>query len=440
MSNKQFTVAIIGGGIGGLSLAAGLLRRNVPVTIYEAAAEFKEIGLGLTIGPAAHRAMPLLDPVIRSIYDELITTHADSPGYEAFKQTWFEVVWATGEKTGDLLMDLKARPSGQTTVRRADFLDALVRLIPEGVARFGKRLVELRERSESESEDGDDDHRMSMTFEDGTTAQASVVIGCDGIHSRVKQFTLPEAEYTQKQPRYSGMYGYRAVLDMETMVEAVGERRARVATMYIGDGAYGITYPIQRAKKANVGIFPLHPEWDCESWVRPASREDMRRDLRHMGPLVNRLIERMPDPSQWAIFEHPHISTYTRERAVILGDAAHASTPHQGAGAGQAIEDALVLAELLGDEGVITSDHVVAAFQAYDAVRRPRSQRAVTSSAENGYLLCLRLPGVMDDEERIKQAMQERLHWLWDLDVEAHVAEARKVMLEKIEVQQGTST
>ncbi|KAL2856768.1 hypothetical protein BJX68DRAFT_279190 [Aspergillus pseudodeflectus] len=434
--SKQFTVAIIGGGIGGLSLAAALLRRRVPVTIYEAAASFKEIGLGLTIGPAAHRAMPLLDPAIRNIYDELITTHADSPGFEAFRQTWFEVVWATGDddpRNGDVLFDLKALPSGQTTVRRADFLDALVRLIPEGVARFGMRLAHL-----TETEPGNGNSGMTMTFENGTTETADIVIGCDGIHSRVKQFILTEPEYAEKQPRYSGMYGYRAVLDMETMVEAVGEHRARVATMYIGHGAYGITYPIMRAKKANVGIFPLKEggEWTGEGWVRAARREDMKRDLGGMGAQIQRLVEHMPDPSQWAIFEHPHISTYTRSHVAILGDAAHASTPHQGAGAGQAIEDALVLAELLGDPHVITAGHVVAAFEAYDAVRRPRSQRAVTSSAENGHLLCLRLDGVGDDGEKIKAAMQERLHWLWDLDVEGHVEDARGIMLEKIRNQE----
>jgi salicylate hydroxylase len=289
--SKQFTVAIIGGGIGGLSLAAALLRRCVPVTIYEAAASFKEIGLGLTIGPAAHRAMPLLDPAIRNIYDELITTHADSPGFERFKQTWFEVVWATGDddpRSGEVLFDLKALPSGQTTVRRADFLDALVRLIPEGVARFGMRLADL-----TETNSGNENGGMTMTFENGTVETADIVIGCDGIHSRVKQYILPEPEYAEKQPRYSGMYGYRAVLDMETMVEAVGEHRARVATMYIGHGAYGITYPIMRARKANVGIFPLKEggKWTGEGWVRAARREDMKRDLGGMGPQIQKLVE-----------------------------------------------------------------------------------------------------------------------------------------------------
>ncbi|KAL4805182.1 hypothetical protein BDV18DRAFT_25657 [Aspergillus unguis] len=419
---KEFTVAIIGGGMGGLSLAIGLLRRNVPVQIYEAAAEFREVGLGLSIGPAAHRAMPLIDPKIQQIYDALITTHADSPGYERFKQTWFEVVWAGGEKSDEVLLDLKALPSGQTTVRRADFLDALVKLVPEGVAHFGKRVERVLE-----CEDG-----MEMRFEDGSVASASVVVGCDGIHSKVKQFVVPEEEYKKTQAQYSGMYGYRAVFDMETMVQAVGDHRARVSSMYIGDGAYGISYPIARAKKVNVGIYPLHSEWDHDGWVRPASKEQMRKEFAHMGKYVNSLVEHMPDPTQWAILEHPHISTYARGRVAILGDAAHASTPHQGAGAGQAIEDAHVLAELLGDPRVQTGEDVAAAFEAYDKVRRPRSQRVVTTSKENAYLLCQRLEGVGNDEEKLKKTLRERLRWLWDCDVQEQAERARALMLDRI--------
>jgi salicylate hydroxylase len=288
-----FTITIIGGGIGGLVLAAGLLRRSIPVLIYEAASSFSEIGLGLSIGPAAHRCMPLIVPAIREIYDSLITTHADSPGYEAFRETWFEIVWA-GESfesgggngngrrrgsDGELLIDLKASPSGQTTVRRADFLEALVRLIPEDCVRFGRRLERLEE-----TPDG-----VKLGFEDGSEAMADIVIGCDGIRSVVKQFMLPE-EFDSCKPMYSGMYGYRAVLDMETMVEAVGERRARVSTMYVGTGAYGISYPIMRAKKVNVGLYVLSEKWEGETWVRPATKEEMLKDLGHMGKGVNSLM------------------------------------------------------------------------------------------------------------------------------------------------------
>ncbi|PYI09743.1 salicylate hydroxylase [Aspergillus sclerotiicarbonarius CBS 121057] len=415
---RPFTVTIVGGGIGGLVLAVGLLRRQVPVQIFEAASAFTEIGLGLSIGPAAHRAMPLIDPQIPDIYDSLVTTHADSPGYEHYKQTWFEVVWAGGEHEGQTLMNLKALPSGQTTLRRADFLAALVALVPPHIVHFGKRLTQLTETSDG----------VGLQFADGTTAMADVVVGCDGIKSKVKESMLPD-ESRLKPPRYSGMYGYRAVFEMEDMVEAVGDHRARVSTMYIGKGAYAISYPIMRAKKVNFGLYILSETWEGDTWVRPASREDMRRDARGMGRYVNSLVERMPDPSQWAIFEHPHLSTYCQSRVAILGDAAHASTPHQGAGAGQAIEDAHVLAELLSDPRVTRVDDVVGALQAYDSVRRPRSQHVVTTSRENAYLLCLCLEGVWDNEQKLRETFQKRLRWLWDLDVPKQAEQARRKMM-----------
>ncbi|KAJ5115235.1 FAD/NAD(P)-binding domain-containing protein [Penicillium alfredii] len=419
---KNFTVTIIGGGIGGLALAVGLLRRNICVQIYEAAPAFKEVGLGLSIGPAAHRAMPLLDPHIRDIYDALITTHADSPGYESFRQTWFEIVWATGAQEGELLLNLKALPSGQTTLRRASFLEALVSLVPSEIVHFGKRLESLIE------DDGNDGNGgILLRFDDGSSARADMVIGCDGIKSRVKEAMLPvESQLTQ--PRYSGMYCYRAVLDMDEMVEAVGDQRARVSTLYVGRGAYAISYPIMRAEKVNTGLYILRDEWDYEDWIRPATKEDLRRDASGMGRYAKALAERMPDPSQWALFEHPHISTYCRGRVTILGDAAHASTPHQGAGAGQAIEDAHVLAELLSDSRVTSIPDAVAAFKAYDQVRRPRSQRVVTSSKEGARLLCLCLDGVGDDEDKLRKTFQERLRWLWDLDVQGQAEQAREKM------------
>ncbi|CAI7620736.1 unnamed protein product [Penicillium discolor] len=423
MSPKP-TITIIGGGIGGLTLAAGLHLRKIPVQIYEAAPTFKEIGLGISLGPAAYRAMPLIHPSLQKIYNSLITTHADSPGYEEYLQTWFELVWATGAQEGDVLMDLKALPSGQTALRRADFLNALVELVPADIVHFGKRLSTL-----VENENG-----VVLGFEDGEVVNADVVVGCDGIRSRVKECMIP-IESLRTKPVYSGMYGYRAVLEMGDMIQAVGEKRARVATIYVGRGAYAISYPIMQARLVNVGVYVLSDEgWDYDSWVRPARKEDIEWDTRDMGRYVKALVERMSDPSQWAIFEHPHISTYTRSKVAILGDAAHASTPHQGAGAGQAIEDAHVLAELLSDSRVSSVDDVVAAFKAYDDIRRPRSQRVVTSSKENADIFCLCFDGVRDDPVKLKETLDRRLKWLWDLDVQDQVDRARDKMVEYLDI------
>ena len=126
------------------------------------------------------------------------------------------------------------------------------------------------------------------------------------------------------------------------------------------------------------------------------------------------------------------MSTFTKSRVAIIGDAAHASTPHQGAGAGQAIEDAHVLAELLGDPQVTEPMHFMAALQAYDIVRRPRSQQVVASSKENGNIMCLSLEGTMDDEDKLKNTFSNRFRWLWDIDIEGQAESARGVMRELI--------
>ncbi|KAM4056108.1 FAD binding domain-containing protein [Hirsutella rhossiliensis] len=419
---KQFKVAIVGGGIGGLTLAVGLLRRGVQVQVYEAAAALGETGLGLSIGPAAQRILPLIDARIREAFDSLVTTHADSPGFERFRQTWFEFVWASGTRAGEVLLDLESPPTGQTTLRRTDLLDALISLLPPESVRLGKRLRTVEETPGA---------GPRLLFQDGSSVTADIVVGCDGIHSCVRPAVLPHDEALRCRPRYSGMYAYRAVLDMQTAIRAVGERRARVATLYIGKGAYALTYPVMRAQKVNTGLYTYGKTWkDDDAWIRPVSRAVMERDFAHMGPLVNALIKYMPDTSQWAIFELDHVSTVCKSRVAIMGDAAHASTPHQGVGAGQAIEDAHVLTELLSDPSVTTPAHAEAALRAYDAVRLPRAQRAASTSKENAELLCLCREGVGDDGAKLTQEWRQRFRWLWDIDVQQQVQDARGVMLE----------
>lgn len=276
--NRQFTVTIIGAGVGGLTLALGLIRNKVPVDIYEAAPDFKSTGFGISMGPAAHRALTLIDPSISKAYDALVTTHADSPGYESFRRTWFELVWTTADKCGEVMTNLKAKTLGQTSVHRGHFLETLIGCLPPGKVQWGKSLTEMRETAQG----------VSLRFEDGSSTVADVVVGCDGIHSRVRQHMLLGEPI---RPQYSGMYAYRAVLDMATMIEAVGERRARVATMYMGHGGYVVTYPIMRAKQVNVGLFKLSSGWEHDTWVRLASRDEMKRDFGHMGDAVRSIVQ-----------------------------------------------------------------------------------------------------------------------------------------------------
>lgn len=114
--------------------------------------------------------------------------------------------------------------------------------------------------------------------------------------------------------------------------------------------------------------------------------------------------------------------TYTSQRIALMGDAAHGTTPYQGQGAGQAMEDALVLATLLGQ--VSKPREIQHAFQAYDQVRRVRTQRVVTTSREAGDLIGMQLEGVGGDLEKMRELLSYRTDWIWNRDMAEQNREA----------------
>jgi salicylate hydroxylase len=113
-----------------------------------------------------------------------------------------------------------------------------------------------------------------------------------------------------------------------------------------------------------------------------------------------------------------------------MGDAAHATTPFQGQGAGQAIEDALVLASLFGH--VKSAEHIPMALSAYDQVRRKRSQNVVTTSKEAMDLYAFDDGYVNGDPTRWREVWDERMKWIWDIDLDQHCDAALKVFTRSI--------
>ena len=117
-----------------------------------------------------------------------------------------------------------------------------------------------------------------------------------------------------------------------------------------------------------------------------------------------------------------HAPTFAKNRVCMIGDAAHAMTPWQGSGAGQAIEDSMILDALFSE--VKDVSEIAAAFKAYDAVRRPRSQQVVESSAGTAKILCGKEPGVGLDPDKIREATGPRWGFISALNYKEHKKDA----------------
>jgi len=125
---------------------------------------------------------------------------------------------------------------------------------------------------------------------------------------------------------------------------------------------------------------------------------------------------------KWGLFHHPETPIYYKGRICLLGDSAHASSPHQAAGAGQALEDALILSRLLGT--VKEKSHLDVAFKVYDSIRRPRAQKVVSTSFEAGQIYMFRNPEIRDDTQKIADNANARLPWIWTHDLSADTMRA----------------
>ena len=173
-----------------------------------------------------------------------------------------------------------------------------------------------------------------------------------------------------------------------------------------------------------VVAFSSRDTWDDEKWVVTTSKEEMEADFKEWGPHVQKIVGAMQKPDIWALFQHPPCDTYTKGRVCLLGDAAHATTPHQGAGAGMCIEDSYILASLIKDAN--NADELQRAFGAFDQVRRERTQKNVKTSYEAGRMYDFELFG--DDLDKIEDSYMHRMRWIWDVDLKAQLEQAQKIM------------
>ena len=415
--DKQFSVAVVGGGLGGLSLAIGLVKRGIPTQVYEGASSWTDAGAGLVFAKNSMDAMKRISP---DIY-ETFAKRSSGQGWDSKKTTYMD--YRNG-LTGELVTSVICANTGQESVHRTLFAKDLVSLLPEGSFHMGKRLVDVTKRLND---------RYILHFADGESVDADVVVGADGIKSKCRQLLLGEKS-CEAIPKYANEFAYRALVPMERAVAVLGEEFARNSMVNIGLDSVTTTYPVEKGALLNLVACRSSGNWEHDDWVVPSTQEAAKNDFVDCGPVMRKVVSMMDKPSKWALFHHPECRTFYKANFALIGDAAHASTPHQGAGCGQAFEDALVMCTLLADEAVKTREHVASALAAYDAVRRPRTLEVVRTSRENGEICMMRGESTGKDFGKIKATLDTRFHWIWHENLDQQAEIARAILRDRLQV------
>lgn len=329
---------------------------------------------------------------------------------------------------------------GRACVHRARFLEGLIDLIPPSTALFGKSLKSISE--------ADSTGKLLLRFSDGSTADANVIIACDGIKSIARQtYVLSSPEDQEVScPVFTGDVAYRGMFPRSKFLEIVGDTiNAGKGTLFCGPASYAVMYPVEQGSMMNVvaikHISPSDPKSAPQtekdtSWIENVSHQTMMSDFESWGAPIKALLSQIGKPQRWALYDHLPASTYVRGRVALMGDAAHATTPHQGQGAGMAFEDSLILSGILGhvwgEEGSVHGDQmdakVQACLHAYDVVRRSRTQKVTATSREMGQIIGFAGEGIGRDLGRLKGNLDSRMDWIWNVDLAGEISRGIEIV------------
>lgn len=219
--------------------------------------------------------MSLIHPAIGEAYAKI----SSSSGWASKEDIYFDFILAhevNGKAAGSTVTSPKlSSQERHSTAHRAHFLDELVKLVPEDIVEFNKRLVDMK-RDENAT-------RTTLVFADGTTATAHAVIGCDGIRSVCRSLVLGK-DHPLSSPVFTGKHAYRGLIPMDKAIEAIGAEKALNRYMFLGEGGHALIFPVAEGKVMNVVAFSNTNGgiWEGD-WIKPMKREDMAKDFAGFG-------------------------------------------------------------------------------------------------------------------------------------------------------------
>jgi salicylate hydroxylase len=386
-------IAIVGGGIGGLTAALALRARGIDASVFEQAEVVREIGAGVSIHPNAARLLkrigldeqlrkigsPINGITLRSSKGEAITTAA-GPATPAFSQQ-------TGQGYN---------------VHRADFLNLLFAALPGGTVRLGHRCLQLQEDGEG----------VRLSFANGAVAEADVVIGADGIRSVVQRGIGLES-----RPSSEGIMAYRGLIPAERLAWA-GDLKD--PALWIGSGRSFLLYPVASGRLINMVAFVPTDTESEESWSAPGELKALATEYAGWDQPVQDTINSLDETFRWGIYDRAPLPHWSTARVTLMGDAAHPMVPHVGQGAGQSIEDAITLAVVL--EGCGAND-IAVRLKLYETLRLARTSQVQALARAAGKLYRSEHDDPAEKAGRLREWMAQG-QWLYQHDAEQAAREA----------------
>ncbi|MBS7704118.1 FAD-dependent monooxygenase [Chelatococcus asaccharovorans] len=384
---------VVGGGIGGLTVALALARRGIGVTVMEQRTVLTEPGAGIQLSPNASRILIDLGLASavgrRAVEPEQLTVHA----------------------MGSARL-LAAMPLGRAmrgrhgapywVILRSDLHTVLLdaaRSTPNIRLRIGRQVVAMVE--------GPLGATVSVNGDRGQeTVNTPLVIGADGLWSKVRSTIAPAT------PEFRGYIAWRATLPM---ADVPGEFRGKQSRLWLGRDTHVVHYPVAGGRELNV-VAIVASKTPADGNAAAGDPAALKRRLRGGDRALRQLIDAVPQWLMWPLYDLPPLPRWSKGGAVLIGDAAHPVLPFLAQGGALAIEDAAILAQLIVPEpGRLAA--TASALAAFEEMRKARAARVQAEARRNGAIYHMRWPLALARNMAMKRLGSEgflaRYDWLY---------------------------